>query len=103
MMQNPELAKELLFPLGVSLNSPENSDLRGAHVSLGHREGYAIDRALINEMKVVPDFRHPNNIRYGMAPLYTTFEDIHHAVTRTQTVLTEKLYKKYSKAITGVT
>jgi kynureninase len=98
-----ELSRELLSPLGVSLNSPEDAELRGAHVSLGHREGYAIDRALINEMKVVPDFRHPNNIRYGMAPLYTSFEDIHHAVTRTRTVLTEKLYKKYSKAITGVT
>ena len=98
-----ELSRELLFPLGVSLNSPEDAELRGSHVSLGHPEGYSIDRALIKEMKVIPDFRHPNNIRFGIAPLYTSYEDIYHAVTRTRTVLTKKLYKKYAKTITGVT
>ncbi len=98
-----ELSRELLFPLGVSLNSPEDAESRGSHVSLGHPEAYSIDRALIHEMKVIPDFRHPNNIRFGIAPLYTSYEDIYHAVTRTRTVLTKKLYKKYAKAITGVT
>ena len=97
------LATELLFPLGVRLNSPEHADQRGSHVSLGHREGYAIDRAMINEMKVIPDFRHPDNIRFGITPLYTSFEDIHHAVTRMRAVLLDKTYKKYSRAITGVT
>jgi kynureninase len=98
-----ELARELLFPLGVTLNSPVEADQRGSHVSLGHRHGYAIDQALIKEMNVVPDFRHPDNIRFGMAPLYTSYEDIHHAVTRMRTVLTGKLYKKYAKTIGGVT
>ncbi len=97
------LFRELLFPLGVSLNSPEKAELRGSHVSLGHPEAYAIDRALIKEMKVIPDFRYPNNIRFGIAPLYNSYEDIHHAVSRMQTVLQKKLYKKYAKAITGVT
>ncbi len=48
---------------------------RGSHVSLGHPEGLRIDRALIEEMNVIPDFRYPDNIRLGIAPLYTRFAD----------------------------
>lgn len=96
-----QLSKELLSPLGARLNTPEDPRFRGSHVSLGHPKGYAIDQALIKEMKVIPDFRHPDNIRFGLAPLYTSYEEIHHAITRMQTVLTEKLYMKYDETIGG--
>jgi kynureninase len=97
------LCRDLLFPLGVTLNSPEDSRCRGSHVSLGHPDAYSIDRALIHEMNVVPDFRHPDNIRFGFAPLYTSYEEIYQAVVRMQAVLETNSYKKYSKAIQGVT
>lgn len=89
------LWEELLKPLGVALNSPRDSRYRGSHVSLGHPEGLRIDRALIEEMNVIPDFRYPDNIRLGLAPLYTTYAEIHEAVTRLRRVLVEKLYEKY--------
>jgi len=89
------LWEETLKPLGVKLNSPRDATCRGSHVSLGHPEGLRIDRALIEEMRVIPDFRYPDNIRLGIAPLYTSFADIHEAITRLRRVLVERLFEKY--------
>lgn len=86
----------LLQPLGFTLNLPDDVRLRGSHVSLGHTEGLRIDLTLLNDMNVLPDFRAPDNIRLGIAPLYTTFRDIHTAVTRLRRIVVEKLYEKYS-------
>jgi kynureninase len=84
-----------LKPLGVALNSPRDSAVRGSHVSLGHPEGLRIDRALIKLMNVIPDFRYPDNIRLGIAPLYTSFAEIHEAMQRLRQVIAEKLYEQY--------
>ena len=89
------LWEELLQPLGVRLNSPRDAAVRGSHVSLGHPEALRIDRALIEEMHVIPDFRYPDNLRLGIAPLYTSFQDIYEGLTRMRTVLVEKRYEKY--------
>ena len=85
-----------LEPLGFSLNSPREARWRGSHVSLGHEEGLRIDLALINDMKVLPDFRYPDNIRLGIAPIYTAFADIHTAMHRLRQVVTDRIYEKYS-------
>jgi kynureninase len=77
------------------LNSPRDANVRGSHVSLGHPDGLRIDRALIEEMNVIPDFRPPDNIRFGIAPIYTRFEDVHHAMERMRRVMQEQLYEKY--------
>ncbi len=90
-----ELWRELLQPLGVRLNSPLDPAQRGSHVSLGHVEGLRIARALVDAMKVIPDFRAPDNIRFGVSPLYTSFQELHEAITRFRRVLTERLYEKY--------
>lgn len=92
-----------LKPLGVTLNSPHEADRRGSHVSLGHPDGLRIDRALIEDMNVIPDFRYPDNIRLGIAPIYTSFADIHEALARFKRVLVEKLYEKYPTARPEVT
>jgi kynureninase len=89
------LWEDWLAPLGVALNSPRDAAQRGSHVSLGHPEGLRIDRALIEDMAVIPDFRYPDNIRLGIAPLYTTFADIYEGLTRLRRVLVERLYEKY--------
>lgn len=90
-----ELWQEHLRPLGVTLNSPRETAQRGSHVSLGHAEGLRIDRALIEDMKVIPDFRYPDNIRFGIAPIYTTYRDIYEAVVRMKEVITRRLYEKF--------
>lgn len=90
-----QLWEALLAPLGFTLNSPRDVQQRGSHISLGHAEGLRIDLTLLNDMGVLPDFRAPDNIRLGIAPLYTSFCDIHHTVMRLQRIVTEKLYEKY--------
>jgi kynureninase len=97
------LADEILVPLGFRLGTPRDPDRRGSHVSLRHPEGYRINRALIDEMNVIPDFRDPDNLRFGLAPLYTTFGEIWQAVERTRIVMQEKRYEKYPKQRLTVT
>jgi len=97
------LVDEILSPLGFILGTPRISERRGSHISLRHPEGYRINRALIADLKVIPDFREPDNIRFGLAPLYNTFEDIWQAVDRTRIVMEERRYEKYPKARLAVT
>jgi len=97
------LWEALLAPLGFVLNTPREPAQRGSHVSLGHPDGWRIAQALIQEMKVLPDFRRPDNIRFGLAPLYVSYTDIHTAITRLRTVVTERLYENYSRDYAAVT
>jgi kynureninase len=85
-----------LAPLGFSLGSPRLSERRGSHISIQHPEGYRINRSLIEEMQVIPDFRDPNNIRLGLVPLYTSFAEVHEAVRRIRMVVEDRRYEKYS-------
>ncbi|MGB9299880.1 MAG: kynureninase, partial [Anaerolineae bacterium] len=89
------LVETLLVPLGFSLGSPKDPARRGSHVSIRHAEGYRVNRVLIEEMKVIPDFREPDNIRLGLAPLYTSFRDVWEAVDRIRQVVKERRYLRY--------
>ncbi len=91
-----DLADHVLAPLGFGLGSPRDAGRRGSHVSLRHAEGYRINRALIEEMAVLPDFREPDNLRLGLAPLYTTFADVWNGVERIRQVVAEGRYRRYS-------
>ena len=89
------LVDTVLAPLGFTLGSPRDPACRGSHVSVRHPEGYRINRALIEEMAVLPDFREPDNIRLGLAPLYTSFTDVWTAVDRIRQVVEEERYRHY--------
>ena len=52
---------------------------RGSQVSFRHPEGYAIMQALIAR-GVIGDFRAPNNIRFGLTPLYIGEAEVRGAV-----------------------
>jgi kynureninase len=69
------LADEWLAPLGFELRSPRDSARRGSHVSLAHPEAYRVCRALIEREHVVPDFRAPDRLRLGFAPITTRYVD----------------------------
>jgi kynureninase len=97
------LTDELLAPLGFSLGSPRDSTRRGSHISIRHGEGYRINRALIEEMNVIPDYREPDNIRLGFAPLYISFTDIWEGFDRIRKVVEEKRYEKYPRQKLAVT
>ena len=98
-----DLWREWLAPLGFRLNSPTEAAQRGSHISLGHDDGWRISQALINEMRVIPDFRKPDNIRLGIAPIYTRYTDIYEAMHRLRQVMLEKLYERYSSMENTVT
>ena len=89
------LVDTTLTPLGFALGSPRNPARRGSHVSVRHPEGYRINRALIEEMGVLPDFREPDNIRLGLAPLYTSFTEVWEAVDRIRRVVEEGRHLRY--------
>jgi kynureninase len=101
------LAEQWLLPLGFSLGSPRQAELRGSHVSLRHPEGYRICRALIESpppaVRVIPDFRTPDNIRLGIAPIYTTFTDIYRALERMRAVVEERIYEQFPAEKLAVT
>ncbi|MDD2921349.1 MAG: kynureninase [Anaerolineales bacterium] len=97
------LTENLLAPFGFSLGSPRDSARRGSHISIRHPEGYRINRALIEEMNVIPDFREPDNLRLGFAPLYLSFREVWEGFDRIRRVMEEKRYEKYPKQRLTVT
>ena len=75
------LADAWLAPLGVALASPRDPARRGSHVTLHHPQAWQLTQALIDR-GVVPDFRTPDRLRLGPAPLYTRFVDVWDAMDR---------------------
>jgi kynureninase len=71
-----------LAPLGFELGSPREPARRGSHISLRHPEAWPICQAMIARAGVIPDYRGPDSIRLGVAPLYTRFTDIWDALDR---------------------
>lgn len=91
------LVDTVLAQFGFILGSPREPARRGSHVSVRHPEGYRINQTLIEEMRVLPDFREPDNIRLGLAPLYTSFIEVWDGVDRIRQVVEEEMYLGYSK------
>jgi kynureninase len=89
------LADSFLAPLGFKLGSPRDAARRGSHISLRHPEGYRINRVLIDEMNIIPDFREPDNIRLGFAPLYISFTDVWDGFERIRRAVEEKRFENY--------
>jgi kynureninase len=56
------------------LASPRDPARRGSQIGFTHPQGYAIMQALIAR-GVIGDFRPPDLMRFGFAPLYNRFED----------------------------
>ncbi|MEW6085015.1 MAG: kynureninase [Chloroflexota bacterium] len=97
------LTEDWLAPLGFSLGSPRDPAKRGSHISIRHADGYRINRALIEEMNVIPDFRAPDNLRLGFAPLYLSFTELREGFDRIRRVMEEKHYEKYPQQRLTVT
>jgi kynureninase len=70
-----EIAEQTLAPLGVTLASPRDPARRGGHVTLAHPGARAVVAACWRR-GVIPDFRAPDGIRVGVAPLSTSFTEV---------------------------
>lgn len=77
-----DLWRDELAPLGFTLGSPEDPDHRGSHVALGFAGGRELVRRL-GEAGVIADFRPPDLIRFGFAPLYNTHDQVVRMVEKT--------------------
>ncbi len=102
-----DLFRHYLQPQGFELGSPEQEHERGSHVSLRHPEAYRICKALISpevgEKVIIPDFREPDNIRLGIAPLYNTFIEVFEAVQQLKYIVENKRYEDFRREKENVT
>jgi kynureninase len=81
-----ELTDAWLLEHGVEVVSPRDSARRGGHVTL-RRPGF---RDVVDELwrrGVIPDYREPDGIRIGLAPLSTSFEEVHRGLSVLRDVL----------------
>ena len=97
------LHDEWLAPLGFELGTPRDPTRRGSHVALNHPEAWPICRALIERAKVVPDFRGPDTVRLGVAPLYTRYVDVYDAMARLHDLVGRGEHRDVDPARTRVT
>jgi kynureninase len=102
-----KMTDDLLVPLGFELASPRDHESRGSHIALKHPEAYRINLAMTSpsdpdKVSIIPDFRPPDLIRIGIAPLYLSYKDIYRAVLRIRDILVEEEYLDFSPSIEGV-
>ena len=87
------LADAWLTPLGCVLASPRDAGRRGSHVSLRHPEAWRISQALI-QAGVVGDYRTPDRLRLGPAPITTRFTDVWDALKLTREIIETRAYEQ---------
>jgi kynureninase len=90
-------------PVGFELASPADVDRCGSHIALRHPEAMRLTRALIEEADVVPDFRAPDLIRIGMAPLTTSFGEVWDGLDRLRALAVERAWERYDPDSARVT
>lgn len=81
-----QLVDERCFGLGLDLISPRPAEARGSQVSLRHPDAVSVyERLVANGVR--GDFRSPDILRFGFAPLYVSYADVWDAVEVLQAVL----------------
>lgn len=94
-IQLSELFHSLVEQHGLSselrLISPTDPVTRGSQLSYQHEHAYGICQALI-ESGVIADFRAPDYLRFGFAPLYNSYADVWEAVGTLKDVMASKAH-----------
>jgi len=79
-------------PFGLRPACPIDRTKRGSQVAFSHSHGTAVMQALIAS-GVVGDFRPPDILRFGMTPLYTSYEDVFQGATRLGEILSRGAFR----------
>ncbi|MEU6999691.1 kynureninase [Nonomuraea sp. NPDC046570] len=84
----------------LELASPRDPERRGSQVCFTHPDGYPVMRALIDR-GVHGDFRAPDILRFGFAPLYIGYADVYDAARTLIEVLGKELWRdeKYAQRL----
>ena len=85
------LVEERCPDAGLELVTPREHARRGSQVCLRHAEGYPIMQALISR-GVIGDFRAPDILRFGLAPLYLRYVDVWDAVAHLADILATRAW-----------
>jgi kynureninase len=80
------LADRWLAEHGVTVASPRDARIRGAHVALAHRDAAALCGRLADR-RVLVDYRAPDVVRLGLSPLTTRFVEVWDGVSVLRDVL----------------
>lgn len=78
---------------GLRLAGPRDMEQRGSHVSFHCVHGYAVVQAMIAR-KVIGDFRAPDLIRFGFAPLYNSYTDVFDAAANLAAIMEKRLWDR---------
>jgi kynureninase len=78
-----ELGEAWLEPLGCALATPRDGARRGGHVTYCQPKAEQLTERLA-EAGIVTDYRTPDRIRFGLAPLTTRFTDVWDAAAATR-------------------
>jgi kynureninase len=73
------------------LSSPAQSADRGSQLAFSHPHAFDISQALI-DAGIVVDFRSPDILRFGFAPLYVSHFDVYKAVQVLAEIVSKKIY-----------
>jgi len=77
----------------IALASPRDPERRGSQVCFRHPDAYAVVQALI-AAGVIGDFRTPDIMRFGLAPLYLRYVDVFEAARRLVDILRERRWDR---------
>ena len=88
------LVDERLPGEGLALASPREPERRGSQVSFRHAHAYPVSKAL-RTANVVVDFRNPDILRFGIAPLYMRYVDVWDAAEALVQVMTTESWKAH--------
>jgi kynureninase len=95
-----ELAKAWLPELRIA--SPLDPARRGSHVSLRHPDAWRLTQALIAE-NVIPDYRTPDRLRLGPAPISTSFTEVWDGLDRLRRIVSDRTYERFPAEPSRVT
>jgi len=88
-----ELVEKRCDGFGFELLTPSDPDTRGSQVSMTHPHGYPVMAALIDH-GVIGDFRTPDVLRFGFAPLFLRYVDVWDAVESLRMIMAEKRWDR---------